>query len=84
MARLLIYRWQIGKKTKSKTESNTMKIELLSKPGDKARQVIPVTVFRFESHPIPITRGSRCVSGVAISQTKSQDLRRRALGRVIP
>jgi len=70
---------------KTKTESDKMKIDLRPKPGDKARRLVPVIGFSFASYPVRINRVFfRCVSGVAISQTKSHDLRRRVFGRVSP
>jgi hypothetical protein len=51
-----------------------MKTNLHSKPGDKARLFVPVTGFKFASYPVRINHISKCVSGVAILQTKSHNL----------
>ena len=62
-----------------------MKTNLHSKPGDKARRSVSVAGFSFASYPVRINRVFfRCVSGAAISQTKSHNLLRCVFGSVNP
>ena len=58
-----------------------MKTNLHSKPGDKTRLFVPVAGFKSASYPVRINHISKCVSGVAISQTGSHNLQPRVLER---
>jgi len=58
-----------------------MKTNLHSQPGDKTRLFVPVTGFKCASYPVRINHISKCVSGVAISQTRSHNLQPRLFER---
>jgi len=61
---------RIGKKTKAETESDKMKINLQSKPGERGRLAIPVSDFDFEAYSVRIKHGFPCFPDRASSQTK--------------
>lgn len=75
---------RIGEETKAETESDKMKIDLQSKPGEPGRLAIPVSDFDFEAYSVRIKHGFPCFPDRVSSQTKPRRLWLSRMFRSLP
>jgi len=71
-------------KTKIKTESDKMKIDLHSKPGERGRRYIQVSDFSFEAYPVQVSRVFRSFLQATGSEIKTHSLRHGVIKIICP